>query len=75
MTSVDTGRVLIDRNRRRPAKTATNAKTSWTVFGDQPVKKLPISRPIDLYNHYMNDVDVADQLRCYYNTQRIIYKT
>ena len=65
MTSVDTGRVLVDRNRRRSAKTATNAKTSWAVFGDQPVKKLPIPRPIDLYNHYMNGVDVADQLRCY----------
>ena len=28
-----------------------------------------------MYNHYMNGVDNADQLRCYYSTQRVHYKS
>ena len=75
MTSVHTGRETVIRKRRRPAKTATNAKTSRAVFGEEVTKDLTISTSIDLYNHYMNGMDVVDQLRCYYNTQRVHNKT
>ena len=75
MSTVHTGKQYIERMRRRPAKTSTNARTSRAPFGDLAVKKLPIPDFIDFYNHFMNGVDVADQLRCYYNTQRIHVKT
>ena len=67
--------VQVEKLRRRPAKTSTNARTSRAPFGDLAVKKLPIPDFIDLYNHFMNGVDVADQLRCYYDTQRVHLKT
>ena len=75
MSTVSTGTKTVKRMRRRPAKTSTNAKTSRAVFGDQAVKELSIPDFIDLYNHFMNGVDVADQLRCYYNTQRVHLRT
>ena len=59
------------RMRRRSIKINTNARTFRTVFDDMTMKKLIIFDFIDLYNRFMNDVDVANQLRCYYNTQRI----
>ena len=46
--------------RRRPANTATNARTSRVVFGDKVTKKLWILQFINAYNHYVNRVDVAD---------------
>ena len=58
------------RLRRRPAKTATNSRTSRAVFGEEAVKLLSIPEFIDSYNHFINGVDVADQLRSYYTTQR-----
>lgn len=30
---------------------------------------------INMYNHFMNGVDVANQLRSYYNTQRTHFET
>ena len=56
--------------RRRPAMTATNARTSRAVFGDEVTKDLWIPQFIDAYNYFMNGLDVADQLRSYYNTQK-----
>ena len=76
MTTVSTGRETVKRLRRRPAKTATNARTSRAVFGeDEARKELLIPEFIDQYNHYMNGVDNADQLRCYYSTQRVHFKS
>lgn len=75
MTTVSNGRKTVKRLRRRPAKTATNARTSKAMFGDQARKELPIPEFINMYNHYMNEVDNADQLRCYYNTQRVHFKS
>ena len=63
------------RQRRRPARTSTNARTSRMVFGDAVVKDLAIPDYIDIYNHFMNGVDVADQLRSYYNTQKSHWKS
>ena len=62
------------RNRRRPAKSATNSRTSREVFGDSLTKELLIPRFIDDYNYFMGGVDIADQLKSYYNTQRKHHK-
>ena len=70
MSTVSNGTARIVRQRRRPTKTATNARTSRMVFSDAVVKDLPIPNYIDIYNHFMNGVDIADQLRSYYNTQK-----
>lgn len=71
MTTVHTGHETIKRNRRRSPKTATNARTSRAIFGEEAVKELSIPEFIDLYNHFMNGVDIADQIRSYYSTQRV----
>ena len=76
MTTMSNGQKKIKRLRRRPAKTATNARTSRAVFSqDKARKELLIPEFIDQYNHYMNGVDNADQLRCYYSTQRVHFKS
>jgi hypothetical protein len=61
----------IIRLRRRPQATSTNGSLVRKVFGDQVRKELPIPAFIDDYNHFMGGVDIADQLRSYYTTQRI----
>ena len=40
------------------------------MFGSESRKVLKIPKIIDDYNHNMNGVNVADQLRSYYNTQQ-----
>lgn len=62
--------LTVERLRRRPKKTSTNATTVRGIFGDQARKKLPIPQFIDDYNYYMGGVDIADQLRSYYPTQQ-----
>ncbi|KAF2184725.1 hypothetical protein K469DRAFT_579025, partial [Zopfia rhizophila CBS 207.26] len=47
----------IERERKRPAKTSTNAACMRLVFGNLAVKILKIPLFIDLYNHFMNGVD------------------
>lgn len=54
---------MVIRNRKRPGSTSTSAKTARKPFGSQPRKDLPIPKFVDNYNHYMNQVDVADHLR------------
>jgi hypothetical protein len=53
----------ITRNRKRPKKTSTNSTIAREVFNGQYRKELEIPTFIDCYNHYMNSVDVANQLR------------
>src|SRR5271170_536541 len=53
----------ITRNRKRPKKTSTNSTIAREVFDGQYRKELEIPFFIDCYNHYMNSVDVANQLR------------
>ena len=75
MSIVSNGRDTKERLRRRPTKTATNARTSRAPFGEMHIKMLEIPEFIDTYNHFMNGVDMADQLRSYYSTQRTHFKT
>ena len=70
MTTVHSGKEVVERLRRRPAIIATSTRTLRLPFGDEPVKSLPIPQFIDMYNHFMGGVDQADQLRSYYSTQR-----
>jgi Transposase IS4 len=48
------------RARKRPSSTSTSASITRPVFGDLPVKKLPIPTAINAYNHYMGGVDTAN---------------
>ena len=71
MTTVHDGKDSVIRSRRRPPKTASNSASSRRAFGqNEAVKDLPVPEFIDAYNHYMNGVDQADQLRAYHTTQR-----
>jgi hypothetical protein len=56
------------RNRKRPKATSTNAKIAREPFGDKSIKLLPIPVFIDDYNHYINGVDKANQLRSSFTT-------
>jgi len=56
------------RKRKRPKKTASNARIVREPFGDQPTKILPIPTFIDDYNHYMGGVDQGNQLRAAFTT-------
>ena len=75
ISTVSNDRETVKRLRRRPAKTATNARTSRAMFGEMTTKELDIPAFINMYNHYMNGVDNTDQLRSYYNTQRVHLKS
>ena len=65
----------VAKTRRRPRETSTNGATVRRVFGDMPVKELPIPKVIDDYNHKMNGVDIADQLRSYQCMQQTARRT
>ena len=61
MTTVSTGREIVKRLRRRPAKIAINVYTSRAVFSeDEARKELLIPKFINQYNHYMNGIDNID---------------
>jgi hypothetical protein len=40
------------------------------IWERQSTKKLPIPRLIDMYNHHINGVNCADQIRSYYRFKR-----
>ena len=61
--------------RRRPAETSTNAKNARKPFGNESRAELEIPRYIDNYNHYIEEVDIADQYRVVYITQRKALRT
>jgi len=72
--TVDRAEDEVTRWRRRPAKTSTNAATARKVFGDLARVELDIPVFIDDYNGNMNGVDLANQHREAYDTQRIAYR-
>ena len=61
--------------RKRPPLTASGARQTRKVFGDKVEKELSIPTFIFYYNYYMCGVDIADQRRLYFTTQRIHRKT
>ena len=69
------GNNRIERMRRRPRETSTNAVKVRAIFGTASKKSLPIPCVIDDYNHFMGGVDIADQLRGYYGTQLPVRRT
>jgi hypothetical protein len=56
------------RMRKRPKKTASNAKITCKPFRNKPTKILPIPIFIDDYNHYIERVDQLNQLRASFTT-------
>ncbi len=57
------------KTRKRPKKTSTNAAIVWPAFEGNWQKDLPIPTLIDVYNHHMNGVDLANQLRHSFSCQ------
>jgi hypothetical protein len=60
----------IIRNRKRPKKTSANSRITRPIFGNLSRKELAIPKVIDDYNHYMNGVDLANQLRAWMTCSR-----
>ena len=53
----------ITRYRKRLKKTSTNSIIVKEIFNGQHRKELKIPLFIDSYNHYMNSIDVTNQLQ------------
>jgi hypothetical protein len=58
----------IDRLRKRPKKTALNARITREPFGENPIKVLSIFIFIDDYNYYIGGIDQANQFRAAFTT-------
>ena len=65
----------VARFHKRPQTTSTNAARARRIFGNPSRMELDISVFIDDYNHNMNGVHLANQLRQSYDTQLITYHT
>jgi len=74
MTNCMDGQLLVDKLRKRPAA-ATKDPMLRTLYNGEAVKRLPIPMFINEYNHKMNGVNRADQLRALYRTPRKTFKT
>jgi hypothetical protein len=61
---------LVSCKRKRPGPRSTNANIARKPFGDKPVKELKIPKIMDNYNHHMGGIDIANQYRASYHTQR-----
>jgi hypothetical protein len=58
----------INRLRKRPKKTASNARITREPFNENPTKVLSIPTFIDDYNHYIGGIDQSNQLRAAFTT-------
>jgi hypothetical protein len=56
--------------RHHPRITSTNGAKVRSIFGNSTRKLLPIPKIINDYNLFMGGVDIADQLRSYYQKTR-----
>ena len=66
---------FIERIRRCPRNTSTNAANARAVFNGNPTAPLKIPKLTDDYNHNKNGVDLSDQFRSYYCTQLTVTRT
>lgn len=66
VTNIHTGEETTETERKRPRATSTNRTAIRDVWGKDAVKKITIPKVIDDYNHWMNGVDLSDQLIAYY---------
>ena len=64
---VDNNQRMIKRLRRYLIKIIINTHIFKTVFEKQVRKKLIILKFINIYNYFINKINNANQLRCYYN--------
>lgn len=68
--TVDKASDVITKWRKRPGLTSTNAKEARKPFNGRPRAVLEVPRHINDYNYNMGSVDIADQYRQTYKTQR-----
>ena len=68
ITSYHDIRKKVERLRRRPKITSSNATAVRSIFQKESCKVLPIPEFIDDYNYNMRAVDIADKLKSYYST-------
>ncbi|KAI3655419.1 hypothetical protein MP638_001428, partial [Amoeboaphelidium occidentale] len=66
---------LVEVPRKHPRDNSNNSATRNDLFGENAVLPLKIPKIINDYNHNMNGVDIADQMRSNYATQRTHYRT
>jgi len=52
----------------RSSSTSTSVSITWSVFEPSPQKDLSIPVAIDVYNHYMSEIDIANQLWAVFTT-------
>ena len=50
----------IIRARKKSSATSTSAAITWFVFENLALKDLSISAVINVYNHYINEVNIAN---------------
>ena len=60
MSIVSNSRDIVIRLRYRSIKTAINVRTLRILFLEKDVKELDIFEFINLYNYFINSVDVID---------------
>jgi hypothetical protein len=71
---VDIVKDFIEKSRKRPTKTSTNARIIQKAFSSKHTKKLEIPLFIDDYNHYMGGVNLANQFKAAYETHKATFK-
>jgi len=71
---VDIVKDFIEKLRKRPAKTLTNARIARKAFSSEHIKKLEIPLFIDDYNHYIGGVNLANQFRVAYETYKATFR-
>ena len=57
MSTVNDGKQMIEKMRKRPSETLTSAKTARAPFGNEAQKLLNIPEFDEIYNHEMGAVD------------------
>jgi Transposase IS4 len=72
MSTVAADSQEVIRLRKRPSSTSKQLRGA---FGDEVLKNLPIPGLIDMYNHNMNGVDLADQMRASYSMKHRTHRT